>query len=277
MPTPSSGFEGVVDPATRRALLDLRRNGIGKGGNGTQVVGSIPTPGPPPGVGTNPGDIIIDSGGVGWVWDGSNWVSLGPIKGPPGPAGNPGPPGAQGPAGPTGPVGPAGPGFTFVQDARPTASAVGQTWYETDTARSYVWVNDGTSFQWIQYAPGGGTESESGFTYVQDATPVGLAVGETWFESDTGSSYVWTDDGTSLQWVMFAPGAGAGGGGGEKGVRGSWWWNGSGAPGTIPGQLLQDYYLNNDNGDVWFLTAGGVLPPGYGFGPYGFGPYGGTT
>jgi hypothetical protein len=38
---------------------------------------------------------------------------------------------------------------------------------------------------------------------------------------------------------------------GDTGVRGSIWTTGSGAPGTIPGQLIGDMYLDEVSGDVW--------------------------
>ena len=47
-------------------------------------------------------------------------------------------------------------GFKFMQDTVPTATAVGQTWFNTATGQSFIWVNDGTSTQWVQFAPGGG-------------------------------------------------------------------------------------------------------------------------
>jgi hypothetical protein len=57
----------------------------------------------------------IDSNGDGWVWDGTDWTNVGPIRGPEGPVGPAGPtgakgdPGIQGPVGPVGPDGPQGP------------------------------------------------------------------------------------------------------------------------------------------------------------------------
>ena len=42
---------------------------------------------------------------------------------------------------------------------------------------------------------------------MQDTTPTATKNGQTWFETDTGNGYVWENDGTSSQWVMFAPGA----------------------------------------------------------------------
>jgi hypothetical protein len=46
-----------------------------------------------------------------------------------------------------------------------------------------------------------------GFTFTQDATPTTTRVGDTWFNTATGKSYLWFDS----RWVMFAPGGGVGG------------------------------------------------------------------
>lgn len=49
---------------------------------------------------------------------------------------------------------------------------------------------------------------------------------------------------------------GAAGTNGTNGVRGSLWYTGTGAPGTIGGQLNGDDYLNTTNGDVYSLVSG---------------------
>jgi hypothetical protein len=86
------------------------------------------------------------------------------VTGPQGPTGATGAPGATGPAGPagaTGPQGPAGPagsggtGYTFKQDTTPTATAVGQTWWNSSTGAlsGTTWVavdrGDGV-LVWVQ-------------------------------------------------------------------------------------------------------------------------------
>lgn len=47
-------------------------------------------------------------------------------------------------------------GFSFTQDAAPTATTAGQTWFDTATGNSFVWF-DG---QWSQFAPGSGGDSK---------------------------------------------------------------------------------------------------------------------
>ena len=43
---------------------------------------------------------------------------------------------------------------------------------------------------------------------ISDTAPSSPYVGMLWFESNSGNTYVWYDDGTSQQWVMAAPGGG---------------------------------------------------------------------
>jgi len=80
----------------------------GPQGIGINLLGSIPTAGPPSDPGVNQGDAYIDSNGDMWVWDGTAWNDVGQIQGPPGAAGAQGPQGPQGLIGPTGPAGPTG-------------------------------------------------------------------------------------------------------------------------------------------------------------------------
>ena len=108
-----SGFEPRTRDPERRALFDLQRRiaaGGGGGGSGMNFLGTIATPGPPTDVQVPPphtdGDYVIDSGGIGWMWNGTSWINIGAMRGPTGPTG---PQGAQGPVGPTGPTGPEGP------------------------------------------------------------------------------------------------------------------------------------------------------------------------
>jgi len=49
--------------------------------------------------------------------------------------------------------------------------------------------------------PPGPTDS-GGFTFTQDTMPVAVRVGNTWFKTDTGESYVWFDE----FWIQYAPG-----------------------------------------------------------------------
>jgi hypothetical protein len=83
--------------------------------------------------------------------------------GPPGPRGGVGPQGEQGPPGPStvGPEGPQGPqgeqgpmggeaGSVIVLDVPPADPFAGQTWFESDTGKTYIWyINPDGTGQWI--------------------------------------------------------------------------------------------------------------------------------
>ena len=104
-----AGFEPRTRDAERRDFFDLRRklaNGAGGGSGGNNFIGTIPTPGPPTDAQVAPphtdGDYVIDSGGIGWMWNGTSWVNIGTMRGPQGPQGPTGATGAQGPQGPQG-------------------------------------------------------------------------------------------------------------------------------------------------------------------------------
>lgn len=48
--------------------------------------------------------------------------------------------------------------------------------------------------EWSSFSP-------SGFSFVQDTIPTGTESGQTWFDTSSGRSYIWYDDGTTQQWV----------------------------------------------------------------------------
>ena len=71
----------------------------GPAGTGIIFKGQVASPGALPPTGNNTGDAYtVTSTGDLWVWDGTKWVNVGPMQGPPGPQGIQG---VQGPAGPT--------------------------------------------------------------------------------------------------------------------------------------------------------------------------------
>ena len=47
--------------------------------------------------------------------------------------------------------------------------------------------------------------------YIGDGPPASPVVGQTWFESDTGNSFIYYNDGNSTQWVPSHVGALPGG------------------------------------------------------------------
>jgi len=71
----------------------------GEDGAGVKIVGSVWAPGNlPSNYNGDVGDMyIMESDGTGWVWDGSDWIEVGQIRGPEGPEGPPGDDGFEGP------------------------------------------------------------------------------------------------------------------------------------------------------------------------------------
>ena len=69
----------------------IPQGAAGKDGSGVTITGSINyvgPPVPPASDGAAQGDMIIDSDGDGWVYDGTSWSNVGPIRGPDGPPGS---------------------------------------------------------------------------------------------------------------------------------------------------------------------------------------------
>lgn len=122
-----SGFEPRTRDPERRDFFDLRRRiGLLEGLTGGIVFkGTITTPGPPTaGQAPDPdnGDMWTDADGIGWVWNGTSWVSIGDVAtGPPGPQGPPGPPGSDG----------TGADEVWIGPDEPTNPAL-ELWYDTD-------------------------------------------------------------------------------------------------------------------------------------------------
>ena len=87
-----------------------------------------------------------------WTWNGELWVLTPPPPPPPDKL-----------------------GFTFVQDAMPTATRAGDTWWQGLSGASYVWVVDSDSSQWVQFAPSAPTTGPVGtiVDYIGTTPPVG--------------------------------------------------------------------------------------------------------
>ncbi len=126
------GFEARTRDPERRAFFDLAKRiaeleGIVTSNAPWDFMGTIPTPGPPT-IAQDPlphddGDMWIDSDGDGWVWNGTAWINVGSIQGPPGPTGPQGPPGANGTGADEVWIGTDDPIFT---------SPAIELWYDTD-------------------------------------------------------------------------------------------------------------------------------------------------
>jgi len=104
-------------------------------------------------------------------------------KGDPGPTGSPGSQGIQGIQGPVGPQGAVGPaGATGPAGPVPEAPLDGQQYARQSSAWSVV-------------------ASGAVATYIGDTPPASPAVGQLWWQSNSGNMFIWFYDGTSTQWV----------------------------------------------------------------------------
>lgn len=139
-----------------------------------------------------------------------------------GPAGPQGPEGPQGPAGPTlvsrdsgnsarlgtdgliyVPTGSTGGGTgtgnanISASDAPPATALENDLWYCTLNGTLYIYLNDGTSSQWVQTAAPAGAAS----VYSGEAPPDVPSANQLWLNTATGSLFSYYNDGTSSQWI----------------------------------------------------------------------------
>jgi hypothetical protein len=166
----------------------------------------------------------------------------------------------------------------IVSDTPPSNAAQGTLWWESDTGRTFLYYNDGDSWQWIQQSSSTGATGPQGQTGPQgvsgnpgppgpastvpgpagpqgvkgDAGPAGGQVmfmgdspppspvhGETWYETDSGQSFVFYVDpsGPPGQWVPSNVNTGGGAGDGVSLPL-------TGAPGVVTNTgILIPYYL----------------------------------
>lgn len=84
---------------------------------------------------------------------------------------------------------PSGGGF-YVGDTAPGSPSQGDTWYNSDSGRAYIYYD---SF-WIELGGGGGGGSggSTGAT-VSDTAPTGATAGDLWYKSDVSKLYVFYD------------------------------------------------------------------------------------
>ena len=111
-------------------------------------------------------------------------------------------------------------------------------------------VYDGDNFQWIPGVGGGG--GGSSFT-ISPTPPESPGVGDVWYSSLDGNSYIYYEDEDSSQWVeMSNPAIGPVGAQGVQGIQGEV---------GLPGKFITSSTAPEDpeNGDVWFNTTTGVI------------------
>lgn len=99
-PAGPTGAQGPIGPTGPR----------GQDATGFHVLGQVASSANLPQAGMAAGDAwqALDTSDI-WMWTGTAWIDLGPIKGAAGAPGPQGPTGATGSTGPQGPMGPAGP------------------------------------------------------------------------------------------------------------------------------------------------------------------------
>lgn len=178
-PMGPTGGQGPVGPQGPRGAAGPA-GPQGAPSTALQLAGVVATPGdlpqPPVDAGTC---YYVTSTDTVWGFDGSQWVDLGPLQGPPGPTGtqgDPGPtglqgvPGQAGPTGPTGPTGPQGPtgpagpqgagirviGVASTPAALPTTgNANGDVYFVQSNGHLYVWGNGQWSDMGLAAGPPG--------------------------------------------------------------------------------------------------------------------------
>lgn len=161
------------------------------------------------------------------------WTTQFNIKGPTGATGSAGSAGAQGPQGVQGNPGADGKsvhidGTVSTSTNLPAATSSNQgSGYITDDT-GHLWVN-GNGSTWTDVGNVRGPAGPQGTQGVQGSTGAQGTAGA------TGN-------------------AGAQGTTGATGPRGATWFTGNGAPGTISGAAVGDFYLDKTSGDVYALS-----------------------
>lgn len=117
----------------------------GTTGAAVNIKGTKASPGLLPLTGNLPGDGWIIDFNI-WVWNGTVWNDVGPIRGPEGPDGGQGPVGDTGPPGPATPGPQGNPGLSVLSGARDPATP--------DGVNGEFWVNTVTKFIWGPKATG---------------------------------------------------------------------------------------------------------------------------
>lgn len=193
-----------------------------------------------------PGDLYLDeTNGDIYEWDGNDWILVGNIEGsvgPEGPEGPPGPKGDQGDQGPAGPQGVPGPqgdqgpeGPDGPQGSQGPAGPPGPTGDPGSEGPAGPEGPEGEKGDTGATGPIG----PSGVAIAISDTQPGMVVSQLWWESDTGNSYLWYNDGNTSQWVQFNVGhtgaTGAQGPQGEVGPQGATGAQGDEGPQGDPG------------------------------------------
>jgi hypothetical protein len=168
-----------------------------------------------------------------------------------------------------------------VSDTAPSAPQPGDLWFDSATASTFIYYDDGDSTQWVAFSgPEGpigpigpeGPEGPAGptgaNTYIGPTAPEGAAVGSFWLRDTDLTTFVLYDDGDSEQWVALAGEQGPEGPAGETGATGP-----TGADGTteisfsIPGTVAvgtgsMRWYFDDDYTITNVIATVGTAPTG---------------
>jgi hypothetical protein len=161
------------------------------------------------------GDGYVVAGDL-YVWDGTQWLNVGPLQGPQGATGATGIQGATGPQGTTGLQGPTGPqGIQGATGPQGIQGIQGITGPQGPTGATGLT---------------GATGANGVFTIVSSTPPSSPVSGQAWYNSDNGLTYIyydsyWIETGNSLAGPTGAQGAtgptGLTGATGPQGITGS--------------------------------------------------------
>jgi hypothetical protein len=117
-------------------------------------------------------------------------------------------------------------------DTAPSAPSDGDLWWNSSNGGLYLYYNDGSSTQWVSVrgatGPAGadgadGADGVGGGSSVttSDTAPTSPNSGDQWFDTTSGTLYVYYNDGTSSQWIGVSGPSGADGADGVDGADAS--------------------------------------------------------
>jgi hypothetical protein len=101
-----------------------------------------------------------------------------------------------------------------------------------------------------QGEPGTGVQFKGTVNEAAELPNTGQSLGDMYVDLSTGHAVIWNGS----TWQDAGQWLGDEGPPGQAGARGSMWFVGSSAPGTISGEAVGDMYLNTATGDVYRLN-----------------------